>query len=211
MKPHDGRPGCSWGALTTPVAGGNRAGFKQSRRFLETVEDNFFTRAVDEPARGGVLLDLSLTNKEELIREVKADGNLGCSVQGLVKFKKLREECKTNRRVTTLGLRTMDYGLLRDLLGRNPRVMAHKGRETLGQLVDLQGHLPLNRTVHSNVQKVKQAWKKAGIDEQRSPEEAQTHTHSESRDELLGRNTETWPTHAGMEMGKPKLGWTWIW
>lgn len=85
MKPHDGRPGCSWGALTTPVAGGNR--FKQSRKFLETVEDNFFTRAVDEPARGGALLDLSLTNKEEFIREAKADGNLVCSVQGLMEFK----------------------------------------------------------------------------------------------------------------------------
>ena len=52
--------------------------------------DNFFTQVIDELTRGGVLLDLSLTNKEELIRELKADGNLGCSVQELVEFKILR-------------------------------------------------------------------------------------------------------------------------
>ena len=69
---------------------GNRAGCKQSRRFLESVADNFFMEAIDEPTRRGALLDLSLTNKEELIRELKADGNLGCSVQELVEFKILR-------------------------------------------------------------------------------------------------------------------------
>lgn len=44
-------------------------------------------RVVDEPAREGTLLDLSLTNKEELIRELKAAGSLGCSAQEVVKFK----------------------------------------------------------------------------------------------------------------------------
>lgn len=68
----------------------NRARSKQSRRFLESVADNFFTQVMDEPTRQGALLDLSLTNKEELIRELKADGNLGCSVQELVEFKILR-------------------------------------------------------------------------------------------------------------------------
>lgn len=67
----------------------NRAGSKQSRRFLESVADSFFTQVMDEPTRQGALLDLSLMNKEELIRELKADGNLGCSVQ-LVEFKILR-------------------------------------------------------------------------------------------------------------------------
>lgn len=42
---------------------------------------------IDESTREGALLDLSLTNKEELIRELKAAGNLGCSVQELVEFK----------------------------------------------------------------------------------------------------------------------------
>lgn len=42
---------------------------------------------MDESAREGALLDLSLMNKEELIRELKAAGNLGCRVQELVEFK----------------------------------------------------------------------------------------------------------------------------
>lgn len=54
------------------------------------IEDNFFTQVIDEPTREGALLDLSLMNKEELIRELKADGNLGCSVQELAEFKILR-------------------------------------------------------------------------------------------------------------------------
>lgn len=61
----------------------------RSRRFLENVADNFFIPVMDEPTRGGALLDLSLTNKEELIRELKAEGNHGCSVQEL-EFKILK-------------------------------------------------------------------------------------------------------------------------
>lgn len=45
---------------------------------------------IDEPTRGGALLDLSLMNKEELIRELKAYGNLSCSDQELVEFEILR-------------------------------------------------------------------------------------------------------------------------
>lgn len=69
---------------------GNRAGSKLSRRFLGSVADRFFTQVIDEPTRGGALPDLSLMNKEELIRELKADGNLGCNVQELEEFKILR-------------------------------------------------------------------------------------------------------------------------
>lgn len=69
---------------------GNRAGSRQSRRVLESAAGSFFTQVVDEPAREGALLDLSLVNKEELIRELKADGKVGCSIQELMKFKILR-------------------------------------------------------------------------------------------------------------------------
>lgn len=88
-----------------------------SRRFLETVVDSFLAGVIDEPTRGGALLDLSLANKEELIREVKADSNLGCIFQKLVDFKVLREVCKTNRRTTALDWRAVNCILVRDLLG----------------------------------------------------------------------------------------------
>lgn len=141
---------------------------------------------------------------------MKADSNLGCIFQKLVDFKILREACKTNRRVIALDLRTVDCSLVRDLLGRNNGATAREGKGTQQQLADLQGHLPQNtRTVHSQVQKVEQAWQKAVTEEQESSDRAQTHIQSESKDEL-GKNTETWCTHAGMELGKPKLSWTWI-
>ncbi|GAB0185274.1 F-box only protein 16 [Grus japonensis] len=52
---------------------GNTAGHKQSRRFLECVDNNFLTQAIEEPAREDALLDLILTNKEELVGDVKFD------------------------------------------------------------------------------------------------------------------------------------------
>jgi len=36
-------------------------------------------QVVKKPTRRGVLLDLVLTNKEELIEDVKIGGSLGCS------------------------------------------------------------------------------------------------------------------------------------
>ena len=42
-----------------------------SRWFLQCVEDNFLMQVVEELMRGGVLLDLLLTNREGLVREVK--------------------------------------------------------------------------------------------------------------------------------------------
>jgi len=45
----------------------NTAEKKQSRRFLECVEDNFLTHPVSEPTRGGASLDLLLTNREGLV------------------------------------------------------------------------------------------------------------------------------------------------
>ena len=50
-----------------------------SRRFLQCVEDNFLMQVVEELTRGGVLLDLILTNKEGLVKEIKVGGSLGCS------------------------------------------------------------------------------------------------------------------------------------
>ncbi|KAM9590859.1 uncharacterized protein ACIBXB_005907 [Morphnus guianensis] len=45
----------------------NTAESKQSRRFLECVEDNFLTQLVGEPTRAGALLDLLFTNREGLV------------------------------------------------------------------------------------------------------------------------------------------------
>ncbi|KAF1481499.1 hypothetical protein FQV18_0000386, partial [Eudyptula minor novaehollandiae] len=61
----------------------NTASCRQSRRFLEYVEDNFLGQ---EPTRKGALLDMVFINKEELVMDVKIKGSLGCSDQEIVEF-----------------------------------------------------------------------------------------------------------------------------
>ena len=56
----------------------NTAGHKQSRRFLERVDDNFLTQVIEVPTRRGALLDLLLTDKEGLV---------GCSDHEMVEFR----------------------------------------------------------------------------------------------------------------------------
>ncbi|XP_009324448.1 PREDICTED: DENN domain-containing protein 1B [Pygoscelis adeliae] len=51
----------------------------QSRRFLECIEDIFLKQVINELIRGHALLDLLLTNEEELVEKVKVKGSIGCN------------------------------------------------------------------------------------------------------------------------------------
>lgn len=51
----------------------NIAGCKQSRRLLEYIEDNFLIQVLDTPSSDEELLDLVLTNEDNLIKEVKIE------------------------------------------------------------------------------------------------------------------------------------------
>jgi len=62
----------------------NTAGHKQSRRFLDCIDDNFLLQVTEEPTRRGVMLDLVVTNKEGLVGNVKLKGSLGCSDRKMV-------------------------------------------------------------------------------------------------------------------------------
>lgn len=68
-------------------------------------------------ARGGVRLDFIITNKGELVGNVKVRNTLGCSDYQIVEFRILREGNKANGRITIAGTRRADFGLFRDLLG----------------------------------------------------------------------------------------------
>ena len=61
-------------------------GCKQSRRHLESVEDNFLVQLLDREARGEALLDLVLTSAENIIKRVEVGGSLGCSDHILDEF-----------------------------------------------------------------------------------------------------------------------------
>ncbi|GAB0205201.1 hypothetical protein GRJ2_002985700 [Grus japonensis] len=97
---------------------GNTARHTQSRRFLQSTDDNFLTQVVEKPTRRGVLLDLILTNKEGLVEDVKAGGSLGYSDHEMVEFRILRGRSRAISRINTLDFRRANFGLFKDLLGR---------------------------------------------------------------------------------------------
>ena len=68
-------------------------------------------QVVEEPTRGRVLLDLVLTNKEGLVREVKVRGSLGCSYHKTVEFKTLSERTKPKSRIAILDFRRANFDL----------------------------------------------------------------------------------------------------
>ncbi|GAB0208304.1 mitochondrial enolase superfamily member 1 [Grus japonensis] len=106
---------------------GNTAKHAQSRRFLQSTDDNFLTQVVEEPMRRGVLLDLVLTNKEGLVGDVKVGDSLGCSDHEMVEFRILRGRSGAESRITTLDFRRANSGLFKDLLGRIPWVKVLEG------------------------------------------------------------------------------------
>ncbi|CAM5130495.1 unnamed protein product, partial [Natator depressus] len=93
---------------------------RQSRKFLENVGDNFLVQVLEEPTRGRALLDLLLTNQEELVGEAKVDGNLGGSDHEWVEFRILTQGRKESSRIQTLDFRKADFDSLRELIGRIP-------------------------------------------------------------------------------------------
>lgn len=63
----------------------NTAERKQSRRFLDCVEDNFLTQLVSEPTREGSPLDW-FVNREGLVGDVMVGGRLGHSDHEMIVF-----------------------------------------------------------------------------------------------------------------------------
>lgn len=76
-------------------------GHKQTRTWMRCMEDNFLMQAFHEWTRGEVLLDLLLTNEEELLDDVEFKGNLACRDQETVELKFHRGLNKSNRTTTS--------------------------------------------------------------------------------------------------------------
>ncbi|GAB0183916.1 mitochondrial enolase superfamily member 1 [Grus japonensis] len=119
----------------------NAAEHKQSRKFLECVDENFLLQVIEEPIRRGAMLDLILTNKEGLVGDVKLKGSLGCSDHKMVEFRILRAARRAHSKLNTLDFRRADFGLFRDLLGRIPWDKALEGRGAQDSWLIFKGHL----------------------------------------------------------------------
>ena len=98
----------------------NRAQKKQSRRFLECMEDNFLMQLVREPTGGAAPLDLLFTNREGLVGDVEVGGCLGQSDHDMVEFSILGGARSGNSKTATLDFWTADFDWLRRLGGGVP-------------------------------------------------------------------------------------------
>ena len=65
---------------------------KQSRRFLECVEDNFLTWLVSEPSRECAPLDLLFVNRERLVGDMMVGRCLGHSEHEMIVFSSWRSK-----------------------------------------------------------------------------------------------------------------------
>jgi len=101
---------------------------RQSRRFLECIEDNFLSQIIDTPTQGDAILDLMLTNASELIGDVKTGGSLGCSDHSLVELTVLRDMGKVRSIVRTLNFRKANFQLFKELVSRMPWEMVLRDR-----------------------------------------------------------------------------------
>ena len=106
----------------------NAAERKQSRRFLECVENKFLTQLASEPARGGALLDLLFTNREALVGDVEVGGCLGFRDQE-IKDLLVRGEVKQGAsRITTIESWRADFGPFGMLVKKVPWEKVLKGK-----------------------------------------------------------------------------------
>jgi len=115
-----------WGTsttLTSAVKVAQRT--RQSRRFLEFIEDNFLSQVMDSPTRGDAILDL-ISDASELISDVKTGGSLGCSDHALVEFIVLRDIGKARSIVRTLNCRKANCSSSRSL------AVGHPGKRSSG-------------------------------------------------------------------------------
>ena len=106
----------------------NTAQRKQSKRFLESVEDSFLMQMVSEPTRGGAPLDFLFTNRKGLVGDVVVRRCLGQSDHKMVEFSILGEVMRGTSKTAVLDFRRADFELFRTLVGRVPWEAVQKGR-----------------------------------------------------------------------------------
>lgn len=82
---------------------------KQSKKLLESLENNFLVQVLDRPTRGEVLLGLNLTSAKELNEENNIGGSLGCNNHARIEFVMPRNMVLTKNRVRMLNFKRMVF------------------------------------------------------------------------------------------------------
>ena len=113
----------------------------QSRRLLQSIDDNFLMQVVEQPTRRGALLDLVLMNKDGLVEDVKVGGSLSSSDHEMVNFRTLCGGSRAISRIKTLDFRRANFGRFKDLLGGIPWVRALESRGVQESCLLFKHHL----------------------------------------------------------------------
>ena len=95
----------------------NTAAHISSIKFLECVEDCFLIQMLDVPTRNEALLDLLLTNQENLLCNISISDSLGCSDHNIVEFGILLSTLKASTKTKVLDFRRANFIPLRAQLG----------------------------------------------------------------------------------------------
>ncbi|RMC04224.1 hypothetical protein DUI87_19043 [Hirundo rustica rustica] len=106
----------------------NTAEKRQSRKFLECMEDNFLLQLVGEPTRGETMLDLLFANRDGLVGDVVVGGHLGQSDHEIIEFSIFGEIRRNTNKTLTLDFWRADFGLFRRLIQRVPWEAALKNK-----------------------------------------------------------------------------------
>lgn len=88
---------------------------KQSKRLLESVENNFLVQILDSPTTSETLLGLALVCVKETFKEVKFRSSLGCSEHDLVKFTIWRNMGLARVKSELLNFRRVDFRMFKEL------------------------------------------------------------------------------------------------
>ena len=90
---------------------------RSGMNFIECFEDNFLSQHVNDPTRGGNLLDLVLTNKDNLVRNLAVGEALGGSDHQIIRFNLEYEVVYRKENKTKIpNFNRGDYDKLRNLL-----------------------------------------------------------------------------------------------
>lgn len=184
------------------------AGKKQSRfvisLLLECIDNSFLTPVIKELTRGGILLDLMLTSKEELVRDVN-EGCLACSKHEMVEFRILWGKNKLKCKMTNIDLRRTDHYTTKNPIGYIPGEERDPG--------ELVSRITTSTSI-ATCRKSRNGSRGAACINKlllRKCKHERKRTRGGSRDRWARRNTDTPFESASTGLGKPKPMWSWIW
>ena len=98
----------------------NSAKNARSNKFLTALADNFMVQKVEEATRGKTILDLVITNKEDLVNGVEVVGTLGKSDHALLEFVIQLEGEAKHSQTRILDFKKANFCKLRELLAVIP-------------------------------------------------------------------------------------------